>query len=181
MKGVVFTELIEMVESTFSVDTMERVLEASTLPSGGVYTSLGTYSHREVLELVTHLSEEVSVPVADLVYAFGRHLFRQFHAGYGHMLAGVDDTFTLLERIEDDIHVEVRKLYVDAQLPSIDAERISPDQLQLTYRSTRPFAMLAQGLIDECIAHFNETIDVEMQDLSEGAGTSAQFVLTRRT
>ena len=91
-----------------------------------------------------------------------------------------DDTFDFLTRIDDYIHVEVRKLYPDAQLPTFEYEFPAPDRLVLTYRSARPFAMLADGLIDGSIKHFGDDIDVEMVNLSDGAGTSARFILTRQ-
>jgi hypothetical protein len=51
--------------------------------------------------------------------------------------------------------------------------------MRLTYRSQRPLADFAMGLIQGCIAHYQEPIVVTMQDLSAGAGTSACFELTR--
>jgi hypothetical protein len=39
MKGVVFTEFIELVESRFSIPLAEQLLETTDLPSGGVTTS----------------------------------------------------------------------------------------------------------------------------------------------
>ena len=181
MKGVVFTEFLEMVEDTFSVEMADTIIDAADLPSGGIYTSLGTYDHQEMLDLVSHLSRETDIPPPTLVHAFGRHLFRQFHAGHGHMLGDATDTFSLLEGIEGHIHVEVRKLYAGAQLPRIRTERTAPDTLTLHYSSARPFAALAHGLIVECVAHFDEPIDVVMTDTAGGAGTAATFVLTRRT
>ena len=47
MKGVVFTEFIEMVEDKFSADIADQIIEEADLPSGGVYTSVGTYDHAE--------------------------------------------------------------------------------------------------------------------------------------
>ena len=38
MKGVVFTEFLEMVEDIFSPDIADQIVEEADLPSGGVYT-----------------------------------------------------------------------------------------------------------------------------------------------
>lgn len=43
MKGVVFTEFIEMVEGRFGLAMVDRIIEAAQLPSSGVYTAVGTY------------------------------------------------------------------------------------------------------------------------------------------
>ena len=52
--------------------------------------------------------------------------------------------------------------------------------MRLTYQSTRPFAPLAEGLIRGCLAHFGEAADIEIEDLSAGAGTAARFLITQR-
>ena len=133
-----------------------------------------------MLELVTHLSEQTGIPVSDLVRAFGQYLLTRFAANFPTMFEGASDTFDFLEQVDNHIHVEVHKLYPDAQLPAFVYERPNQNQLVMTYESARPFAILADGLIDGAIKHFEDDIDVEMIDLSAGAGTSARFVLTKR-
>ena len=74
----------------------------------------------------------------------------------------------------------MRKLYPEAELPSFECDTSQPGCLRLTYRSTRPFAGLAEGLIRGCVAHFKEAADIEVEDLSDGTGTAARFLITRR-
>ncbi len=45
MKGVVFTEFIEMVEDQFSADMVDDIIDDAQPPSGGAYTAVGTYDH----------------------------------------------------------------------------------------------------------------------------------------
>jgi hypothetical protein len=79
MKGMVFTEFLEMVEEKFSPETAERIIESSELESSGVYTTVGTYDHHEMITLVTCLSRETGTPAPDPLRAFGEHLFERFH------------------------------------------------------------------------------------------------------
>ena len=81
MKGVVFTELLEMVEARFSADMVDDIIDDAQLPSGGVYTSVGTYPHEEIVALVVALSQRSGLAVRDLLLAFGEHLFGRFVAG----------------------------------------------------------------------------------------------------
>jgi GGDEF domain-containing protein len=46
MKGVVFTEFMEMVEDRFSLEIAERLIEESNLASLGIYTSLESLLER---------------------------------------------------------------------------------------------------------------------------------------
>ncbi len=145
MKGIVFREFLEMVEESFGMNVADRIIQESELPSGGAYTSVATYDHREILTLVGKLHEQTQVPVPDLVRAFGRHLFHRFVALYPGFFVGVPSAFAFLQRIDGIIHVEVRKLYPDAELPAFDCEPLGSDRLAMIYRSQRPFVELAEG------------------------------------
>jgi hypothetical protein len=180
MKGVVFTEFLEMVEARFSPEMADRIIVGAELSSGGVYTTVGTYDHREMIQLVSCLSKETGISPAELVRSFGTHLFGRFHTMFPKYFEGVTSSFEFLQRIDHYIHIEVGKLYPDAELPSFDCDTSQPGCLRLTYRSSRPFAALAEGLIRGCVAHYGEAVDIAMEDLSDGTGTGARFVLTKK-
>lgn len=179
MKGVVFTEFLEMVEAKFSPEVADQILEDSELESGGVYTTVGTYDHGEMIQLVTQLGKHTGMTTPDLLRAFGEYLFTRFRDNYPGFFESTDSALDFLAKVDEYIHVEVRKLYPDAELPGFDCHSPRKGCLEMTYRSTRPFATLAEGLIRGCIEHYGEPIDVQIEDLSGGEGTAARFVLTR--
>jgi Haem-NO-binding len=109
MKGVVFTEFLEMVEDRFSPEMADRIIEGAKLPSGGVYTTVGTYDHGEMIQLVSCLSEETGIPSAELVRSFGMHLFGRFHTMFPKYFEDVSSSFDFLQRTDHYIHVEVQK------------------------------------------------------------------------
>jgi hypothetical protein len=180
MKGIVFTEFLEMVEKAFSSDMVDRIIDSAELRSSGAYTTVGTYDHREMIELVACLSRETGTPAPELIRAFGIYLFGRFNVLFPHYFESAASTFDFLRQVEDYIHIEVRKLYPEAELPSFTCESPDPRQLSLVYHSSRPFAALAEGLIRGCIAHYREPIELEVEDLSDGAGTAARFILTKK-
>ncbi|MCA9174595.1 MAG: heme NO-binding domain-containing protein [Planctomycetales bacterium] len=180
MKGVVFTEFLELVETEFGLDVADRILSSSDLSTGGAYTTVGTYDHRELIQLVGRLSDETELPASALVEAFGEHLCRCFVASFPELFAGADNAFDFLASVEGIIHSEVRKLYPDAELPTFEYGQSAPGKMEMTYRSTRPFADLAEGLIHASIAHFGGEIDVVREDLEARDGTAARFCLTVR-
>lgn len=174
MKGIIFTEFLDMVEDRFSADVAEEMIERSDLESGGAYTMVGSYDHRELLQLVTHLSDLTGAPVRDLVMAYGQFLFSRFVAIYPEILEGIDDPLDFLESVESHIHVEVRKLYPDAELPSLLTRRLDEQTLEATYRSSRPFADVAHALILGCMNHFGSTFDL---DRVEGKDDESAFTV----
>lgn len=179
MKGVVFTEFLDMVENNFSADTVDDIVEAAHLPSGGIYTAVGTYPHAELGRLVIELGKKTGHKVPDLLKAYGRHLFGRFLAGYPIFFDNVKDSFGFLQTIEQLVHVEVRKLYPDAELPSFETTEVSPNRLQMIYRSPRCLGDFAQGLMEGCFAHFKEEVAVARTD--EAGGKVVRFDLTRTT
>jgi hypothetical protein len=78
MKGVVFTELIEMVEEAYSPHVADRMISSAELASGGIYMAVGTYDHREMVQLVTHLSRLTGVEASVLLQKYGQFLFQKF-------------------------------------------------------------------------------------------------------
>jgi hypothetical protein len=177
MKGIVFTELIEMVEEDLGIDIADRMIEGAKAENNGSYTAVGTYDHAELIQLVISLSAETNVPVPDLVRSFGRHLFGRFAVLYPQFFEGITSAVQFLPLIETYIHVEVRKLYPDAELPSFDCQQ-HDGVTELTYRSNRPFADLAEGLVLACVDHFDDQLDVQRTDLGEKNGTNALFTLS---
>lgn len=179
MKGVVFTEFLTMVEEQFSAEMVEELIAACELRSGGAYTSIGTYDHHELVALVVALSGRTGAAVPTLVHAFGRHLCQHFTATYPGFFSAAADTLAFLERVEDHVHIEVRKLYPDAELPSFACRRVDADTLEMVYRSHRGFSDLAYGLIEACAEHYGEVVTIAMDDLSEGTKTQVRFVVHR--
>ena len=181
MKGVVFTEYLDMVEETFGLEIADQMITACDLPSGGSYTAVGTYDHGEIVQLVHQLHKLTSVPLPDLLKAFGRHLFKRFVVRYPEMFEGADSAFSFLEKIDSHIHTEVRKLYPDAELPSFECFRPAPNQLTMIYRSNRGMEDLAEGLIQGCAEHFRETLTIQRRQVLDSRGAGVRFSIEQQT
>lgn len=178
MKGVVFTEFLDMVEDKFGYQLVDTIIEEANLPSGGAYTSVGTYPHQEMVALVMGLHKHTQVPVSDLLKTYGKHLFGIFSKSYGHFFQDVQSAFAMLESIENYIHVEVKKLYPDAELPSFKTKRLEKNLLEMIYYSDRKMADLAEGLIESTFEHFNETVIIQ-KEILENDGQVVRFLLKK--
>jgi len=179
MKGIVFTEFIELVENRFGAEVADTIIETSALESHGIWTSVGTYNAAEMVQLIGRLSEETGIAAMDLLCDFGRRLFQRLIETYPYVVNRAESAFELLEQVESHIHVEVRKLYPDAELPSFECHRLDDDQLIMTYKSPRCFGSLAEGLIRGCADYFGEGIHIKREALDQ-QGETVRFCLTRR-
>lgn len=179
MKGIVFVGFFELVEKEFGYEMEDRLIEECDLKSEGIYTAVGTYEHNEMVKLVTKLSEHsgLSVPVLLKTYAqyFGKAHLRKYSAFYDN----AEDTFAFLESIDGHIHVEVKKLYPDAELPRFTSSRPSENTLELIYSSVRKMSAFAEGLIQDTALYYGEEIDIA-QTLLEADGSKVKFTITKR-
>lgn len=178
MKGLIFTEFLDLVEEKFGAEVSDNIIENSNLPHGGAYTSVGTYPHEEIVALVVNLSKETKIDVPTLLDVFGEHIFGRFATGYSYMFEGIDDAFTFLEKIQNQIHVEVLKLYPEAQLPFIEVASKSDTEMVLIYSSERSMADLALGLIKGCLKHFDEEASVTSENIHEDK-SKVKFIVTK--
>lgn len=180
MKGVIFTEFLTYVENHYGIATVDTLITATSPPSGGAYTAVGTYDVSELVAMLMELSRISETPVSELTKSFGKHLFQHFAVAHADTMAGITTAEQLLGSVGERIHGEVRKLFPDAELPSIDFCRINAATSELHYRSSRPLADLAEGLILASIEHFGDSIQVSRTDLAPGKGTHAVFQLIRK-
>jgi hypothetical protein len=177
MKGVIFTEFLEMVEQRYSPQVLERMIAAARLPSGAAYTAVGTYDHGEMWSLVIALSKVVDVSVPDLFRGYGEYLFGRLAVSYSKLMNGARSTFDLLENLDNMIHREVRRLYPDAELPRFDVVERTPTRMVVIYASKRHFADLAEGLLRASSRHFGQTMNLTRENLSDGDGSRVRFTL----
>ncbi len=178
MKGIVFTEFLEMVEKEFGYDTVDDILENSDLPSGGVYTAVGTYAHGEMIQLISNLSSITKITVPELLKSYGQYLFNTFLRSYPAFFERSKNSFDFLESIDNHIHVEVKKLYPDAELPRFETSRIDETTLEMIYTSQRKMSAFAEGLIEKTLEHYGDNISLKKEAIDE-EGTQIKFTIVR--
>ncbi|MGH1398209.1 MAG: heme NO-binding domain-containing protein [Alphaproteobacteria bacterium] len=180
MKGIVFTELLDMVEDLFGSDMIDDILDDCELESGGAYTTVGTYDNEELFKIVGALSKKTEIPIKDLVYKYGHHLFFRFHALMPVFFEKPTSAFEFLESVHDTIHVEVKKLYPDATLPQFTTKSLGDNALVMVYKSQCPLADFAEGLMRGCIDFYKENIEIQSEDKNTEGEYSRIFTLVKK-
>lgn len=178
MKGIVFTEFLEMVEKRFGDELADTIIVENDLASDGVYTAVGTYDFGEMVLLLKSLQKHTGLEISFLLKEYGLYFFEVLKSSYPHFLDRTKSAFEFLASIENHIHVEVKKLYPEAQLPSFDTSLLSPDHLELVYRSERSMADFAEGLIEKSLEHFNEKAEIIRESMTED-GSVVKFILKK--
>jgi hypothetical protein len=75
MKGMLFTALLGLIEAEFGADMVDSVIDEVKPASGGIYTTVGTYDHTELVAILAALSNQTKVPLTNLTKTFGMHHF----------------------------------------------------------------------------------------------------------
>lgn len=166
MKGLVFTEFFDMVENVFSADMVDTLINNTNPPSKGAYTAVGSYDFDELKNMVAELSKQTGTNVEYLLTAFGKHLGAQFAHRYTRFFTAAGSTIGLLKQIDQHVHIEVRKLYPDAELPEFRFEE-NDNEFLLHYSSTRPLADLAYGLMLQTSQYYDEHFAISMKKWEE--------------
>ncbi len=180
MKGIVFREFSDMVENQFGEAMMDDLIETTSPASGGSYTTVGTYHHGELVAMVGVLSQRTGIGSATLVHAFGKHLATFFSNKFPSFFDDCPNTFEFLKKVDNHIHVEVRKLYPDAELPKFTYIQHSELDFELIYESQRDFSHLAHGLIEGCMEYFKEAFQILRYDVPiDDYNTKVLFKLRR--
>lgn len=178
MKGIIFTEFLDLVEAKFGLDVLDSVLEQAG--NTGVYTSVGSYDHRDLIKLIVELSRVSGIGINELQQVFGASVFISLYRTVpaSDHLSQVKDCFTFIRLVEDYIHVEVKKLYPDARPPEFMFISESATEISFDYQSARCLSHVCLGLLRGCADHFGEKIDVEMVPQSVDQ-SRVRFKITR--
>jgi hypothetical protein len=179
MIGIIFIEFLNLVDNTFGENVCELMIERAELPSGGAYTVVGNYPFDEMTSLITELSLETKIPIEELLIIYGEYLFAELVKIYPDSLAKHNCAFDLLTHLDSHIHVEVKKLYPEAELPIFIPNRLNESEMEMDYFSSRGLVDLAEGLIRGSANFFGQEVQIVREGLGNEDGTEVRFHLTK--
>jgi hypothetical protein len=166
LKGLVFTTFYDFCEDQVGADALDEIIEAADLPHAGGYTSVGTYPFDEMVALITAYVRRSGLTMPVVMEQFGAFCFASWVKKFPHLFAD-RDLFDVLANINDFHESEVRKLYPDAELPSFEVAARTAHYIVLEYKSCKPLADLAVGVIRGAGEHLGSPVSVSY---ATGAG-----------
>ena len=176
MKGFIFTALLDFAEESFGLSFVDDLISSVKLDSGGVYVTFESYPFSELLAIALAVSEKKEIQLNDLLEAFGLFLLPVLIERHDYIIDQYKHPLDLIEGIEKHIHIEVRKLYDDAELPTFNNISRSENKLVIEYTSQKELSHLAIGLIRGTLKHFNKSGTILMDKVTEKDYTT-QFTI----
>jgi len=178
MKGIVFTEFLELVEDKFGIEMVDAIIAESKLDSKGAYTAIGTYKFSEMLQLLENLSNNTGISIDNLLLVYAEHFFSVLQTSYPGLLATYKDPIEMLSSIENHIHIEVMKIYPDAELPIFIVEEKTENSLIMIYKSSRAMHHFGLGLMNKTFEYFNSSAKIILEKIKED-GTEVRFLINK--
>jgi len=161
VKGVIFNIFEEFVVEKWDEGTYEEILARCRFITREPFVGPGTYPDQDLLTLIASAVGELGVDQAELLRSFGRYLFHALAEKVPATMLDFAHPKDFLKSVEDIIHIEVKKLYRDAQPPRFTYLDPTPDRLTIEYRSPRRMYDLMDGLIEGVGERFNSPIQYE--------------------
>jgi len=182
MKGVLFTEFQNLIEAEFGLEVLDQVIEKAlpALSTNGAYTSVGTYPHTELLALLDALVSLVDAELDGMLLAYAYRLMDAFEASYPEFFESHTELFSFLLKVESQMHAGIRKLYPDANPPTLEVERKTEDSLRLVYRSHRPLSVVVIPLLHAAARRYEAPISVEVLSASDD-GASSEVAIRKQS
>jgi hypothetical protein len=169
MKGIIFTEFLKMVEEDHGYELVDEILNKEVLESNGIYTAVGTYQFSEMLTLISNLGEKLDKSANDLLYVFGKYFFKVILNSYMDIVNSYSNPVEFLASVDSHIHVHVRKIYPNAELPTFDTITQKENYMHMNYYSQRSMSYFAKGLMEETFSYYDYKCEIEMTPLNEDA------------
>ncbi len=159
MKGLIFNLLESAVVQAHGEDTWDQLLDRAGLE--GAWTSVGSYPHQDLLAVVGAAAALWDWSRDDVIRWFGRAAIPPLAAAYPAFFTSHASTFPFLRTLNDVHHLEVLKVYPDADLPvfAFDPRR-EDGTLIMRYSSARALCTFGEGLIHGAGDYFGEALTV---------------------
>lgn len=164
MRGVLMTEFLGWIEETRGIAEVDAIIAelGDALTDGGAYTAVGNYPHDDLVRMMRAVAEREGRSEFELQRDFGMALFPALANVGAPMLEGATGSRDVFARINDVIHVEVRKLYPESHPPSVSMEQIDANEAFIQYSSHRDMAALCLGLVEGAVDFYQESAEVTM-------------------
>jgi hypothetical protein len=164
MKGFIFTNFLDFVEKSHGLKMVDEMISNTNLATGGVYSAFNSYDYNELVTLLTYLSKHTEIKDAVILEQFGRFVFPYLICKHSYITQNYSEPLDFLAGIENHIHIEVKKIYNDVDLPTFKVKNKTDNKLTLIYKSSRGLTYFAIGLIKESLNHFNVEGSVLIDD-----------------
>ncbi|PKQ63882.1 hypothetical protein BZG02_07655 [Labilibaculum filiforme] len=167
MKGIFFTEFLEMIEKDYGLSLAEKIISDLGVGNNGVYEAIADYPYNQFVEMCDLLSFELRISVSDVVKNFGEYLFSRLVILFRPSFAGNSNIFDFLGKMDEFMHGKIQENFMQVDIPHFRAIKINDSTFQMSFQTEKILVDLAIGLFMGCQRFFNEELTLSTECISE--------------
>jgi hypothetical protein len=158
MKGIIFNITEKFIIDKFGEEKFDEIMGACILETSAPFVGPGTYPDSDLMQIIIKASERLNIEPFELVKQLGQYSFFKLAERFPDYVTPYSHPKDFLKTVDGMIHVEVKKLYTDTQLPTFDYSEPSANELIITYYSKRKLYAFMEGLINGVAEYFKHPI-----------------------
>ncbi len=160
MKGIIFVLLEDFLVERLGAKDYEAMIAACGLKTRDPFQVHQTYPDDDLFKILLNAADRLSLGLSDVLRHFGEFCFPCLVRRYPVFVQPYDHPKPFIQSVQRIIHVEVRKLYPDAETPIFRYQDPAPDRLIIEYESKRRLCHFMEGIIKGVETHFRCPIRV---------------------
>ena len=178
MKGIIFNLLEEFITEKFGEEKYEEIIEQCPLKTKAPFVAPGSYPDSDLFAIVTKITEKLGIALPEALKLFGEFCFPKLANKYPVFVTPYKHPKEFLKTVDSIIHVEVKKLYRDAELPKFGYTDPSSNRLIIEYESKRNLCLFMEGMIDGVAHYFKSPIKYKQTKCALKNSKVCEFDLT---
>jgi hypothetical protein len=178
MKGIVFTELLQHVESKFGLEMVDKIVKESKLEYKGLYSVNKAYNFSKMLQLLNSLSANTNISIDDLLLVYSEHFFSVLKKSHNNIFSSYTCPIEMLSSIGNHIYLDVKRDYPTAEVPSFIIEEKTKNSIVMVYKSSRAMYSFGLGLMYKTFENYNTTATIKFEKIRDD-GTEVKFFIQK--
>ncbi len=179
MKGIIFNLFEDFIISKFGEEFYENILATSNTGSLNPFDIVGpgSYPDEAFHTLIGKAAEKANTDTMEILRDMGRHSLPMLAKRYPQFFRDYNHPREFLKTASMIHHVEVRKLYRNAEVPNFFVEDHGDDHMSLIYHSKRNLCHLAEGLLAGLGDYYRIPMDIMQSECIQTGGKACKFIL----
>ena len=180
MKGEIFNLLEVFIVENWGQETFEEIFEEvhAKLATKEPFVGPGTYPDSDLFAIAGSAAAKLNISLPEALRAFGKFCFPKLALKVPQFVSPFHHPKDFLLTLHNVIHVEVKKLYKDAEPPNFFYRDPAPSQLVMIYDSRRKLYDFVEGLLDGVSDYFKVPIQVRRTPVMQDGKEMCEFLLT---
>jgi len=180
MKGFVLAAMIGHLEKQYGDQVSSELLQSMNRSVGSVYLSMDDYPDNTLSILISKSADLLGFSGENLAKILGVFLFSELFAFNEKWISQNTNAFDLLRTHDMALNEIVRMAFPGFVAPSLSCTNISPDILEIDYRSTFLPGDIVEGLIGAMFIHYGEKFSIERSASDPEVDYNQKIILRRK-